>query len=104
MATIPGINHTYARCQVGNRGTMLEKGAKTEHGGPDQNANARKLSERKGSDGTVQGDVKTGGLATKKAQPKWENRRTLTVRVARQVWVQRAAHSERVARKKPIHT
>ena len=32
----------------------------------------------------------------------WENRKTLTARVARQVWVQRAAHSKRVAWKKPI--
>ena len=44
----------------------METGAITEHARPDQNTNARKLSERKGSGGTVQGDMKTGALATKK--------------------------------------
>ena len=47
------------------RGAELETGAKTEYGSPDQNANARKLSERKGSGGTVQSGMKTGELATK---------------------------------------
>ena len=61
--------HTYARCQVGNRGAKMETGAKTEHGRPDQNTNARKLSERKGSGGTVHSDMKTGALATKKHGP-----------------------------------
>ena len=96
------IYHKYARCHVGNRGVKLETGPKTKHGRPDQNTKTRKLSERKGSGGTVQSDMKTSELATKKAQPKWENRKTLTVRVARQVWVQRAVHSKRVARKKLI--
>ena len=41
------IYHTYARCQVGNRRAKLETGAKTEHGRPDQNTNARKLVDRK---------------------------------------------------------
>ena len=70
----------------------------------DQNTNARKLSERKGSGGTVQGDMKTGALATKKHGPCGSGKieRRSTVRVGRQVWVQRAAHSKRVARKKPI--
>ena len=57
---------TYARWQVGNRGAKLETGAKTKHGRPDHNTNARKLSERKGSGGTVQGDMRTGELATKR--------------------------------------
>ena len=35
-------------------GATLETGAKTEHGRPEQNTNARQLSERKGSGGTVQ--------------------------------------------------
>ena len=48
-------------------GAKLETGAKTEHGRLliDQNTNARKLSERKGSGGTVQSNVKTGELATR---------------------------------------
>ena len=58
--------HTYAKRQVGNRGAKLETGAKTKHGRPDHNTNARKLSERKGSGGTVQGDMRTGELATKR--------------------------------------
>ena len=48
--------HRYVRCQVGNRGAKLETGAKTEYGRQDQNTNATKLSERKGSGGTVQSD------------------------------------------------
>ena len=93
---------TYARCQVGNRGVKLKTGAKTEHGRQDQNTNARKLSERKGSAGTVQDDMKTGELATKKHGPSGKIERRSTLRVARQVWVQREAHSKRVAWKKPI--
>ena len=98
------IRILYARCQVGNtrRGAKLETGAKTEHGRPDQNTNARKLSERKGSGGTVQIEMKTRELATKKHGPSRKIERRSTARVARQVWVQRAAHSKRVARKKPI--
>ena len=80
----------------------METGAKTEHGRPDQNTNARKLSERKGSGGTVQGDMKTVELATKKHGPSGKIERRSTVRLAKQVWVQRAAHSKRVAREKPI--
>ena len=68
----------------------------------DQNTNARKLSERKGSGGTVQIEMKTRELATKKHGPSRKIERRSTARVARQVWVQRAAHSKRVARKKPI--
>ena len=75
----------------------METGAKKEHGRPDQNTNARKLSERKGSGGTVQGDMKTVELATKKHGPSGKIQRRSTVRVARQVWVQRAANSKRVA-------
>ena len=43
----------------------LETWAKTEHGRPNQNTNARKLSERKGLGGPVQSDRKTSELATK---------------------------------------
>ena len=46
--------------------------------------------------------MKTGELATKKHGPSGKIERRSTVRVARQVWVQRAAHSKKVARKKPI--
>ena len=80
----------------------METRAKTEHGRPDQNTNARKLFEREGSGGTAQSDMKTGELATKKHSPSEKIERRSTVRVARQVWVQRAAHCKRVARKKPI--
>ena len=80
----------------------METGAKTKHGRPDQNTNARKLSERKGSGGTVQGDMKTVERATKKHGPGGKIERRSTVRLAKQVWVQRAAHSKRVARKKPM--
>ena len=38
----------------------------------------------------------------RKSTAQVEDGKTLTVRVARQVWVQRAAHSKRLARKKPI--
>ena len=83
-------------------GAKLEKGAITEHGRPDRNTNARQLSERKGSSGTVQSDRNTGELATKKHGSSGKIERRSTVRVVRQVWVQRAARSKRVARKKPI--
>ena len=83
-------------------GATLETGAKTEHGRPEQNTNARQLSERKGSSGTVQSDRNTGELATKKHGSSGKIERRSTVRVVRQVWVQRAARSKRVARKKPI--
>ena len=43
----------YTRFQLGNRGAELETGAKTEHGRPNVNTNARKLSERKGSGGML---------------------------------------------------
>ena len=81
----------------------METGAITEHARPDQNTNARKLSERKGSGGTVQSDMKTGELATKKHGPSGKIERRSTARVAREVWVQHAAHSKRVVRKK-THT
>ena len=55
----------------------METGAETEHGRPDQNTNARKLSERKGSGGTVQSDMKKGELAPKKHGPSGKNRKTL---------------------------
>ena len=58
-------------------GAKLETGAKTEHGRPDQNTNARKLSERKGSGGTVKSDMQTGELATKKHGPSGKVRKTL---------------------------
>ena len=96
------LRHTCARYQVGNRGAKLETEAKTEHGRPDQNTNARKLSEREGSGGTVQSDMKTGRTGYEKYGPSREKGRRSTVTVARQVWVQRAAHSKRVARKKLI--
>ena len=86
------IYYTYARCKVG-------KGAKIEHGRPDQNTDVRKLSERKESGGTVQND-KNGRIGYEKPSPIEKNERRSTARVARQVWVQRAAHSKRVARKK----
>ena len=52
------VCHTYAGCQV-------RTGAITERGRPDQNTNARKLSKRMGSGGTVQSNMKTGELATR---------------------------------------
>ena len=64
----------------------------TVDGRPDQSANARKLTEREGSGGTVQSDMKTGELATKKHGPIGK---ISTVRLERRVWVQRAAHSKR---------
>ena len=57
----------------------------TVDGRPDQNANARKLSEREGSGGTVQSDMKTGELVTKKHGPNGKMEIHSTVRVARQV-------------------
>ena len=81
------IYHKYARCHVGNRGVKLETGPKTKHGRPDQNTKTRKLSERKGSGGTVQSDMKMGELATKKHGPSRKIGRRSTVRVARQIWV-----------------
>ena len=48
-------------------GAKLETGAKTEHGRLliDQNTNARKLSERKGSSGMVRSDMKKDELTAR---------------------------------------
>ena len=89
------VYHTYAGCQVGN-------GGETEHGRPDRNTNTRKLSERKGSGGTAaQNDMKTSELATRSTAQAEKIERRSTAGAARQVWVQRAAHSKRVAPRKP---
>ena len=79
------ICRMYARFQVGNRGDNRD-------GRPDQNTNVRK-----GSGGTVQSDMKTGRTGYEKYGPSREKGRRSTVTVARQVWVQRAAHSKRGA-------
>ena len=100
--TIGGRNTNGYVSYVRTPDAKLETGAKTEHGRPDQNTNARKLFEREGSGGTAQSDMKTGELATKKQGPSGKIERRSTVRVARQVWVQPAAPSKRVTRKKPI--
>ena len=92
--TQTAMYHTYASA-------MLATGAKTDHGRPDQNTNARKLSETKGAGGTVQRDMKTGELA--KHGPSWKIERRSTVRVARQVWVQRVQHTRKEWRGRNPH-
>jgi len=44
-----------------NYSTKLKTGVKTEQRTPDQSTNARKLSEEKGSGGTVQSDMYENG-------------------------------------------
>ena len=61
-----------------------------------------KAAQKKGvgRDGARRYD--NGRTGYEKARLNWENRKSLNSKVAGQVWVQRAAHSKRVARKKPI--
>ena len=59
------IYHTCAGCQVGT-GLSFNRGGNRARR-PDQNTNARKLSERKGSSGMVRSDMKKDELTARSA-------------------------------------
>ena len=79
-------------CAIRAPDAKLKARSKTEHGRPDQNTNARQLVERKGSGGTVQSDMNTYELAKRSMAQVGNIERPSTAGVARQIWVQLAAH------------